>query len=54
MAYRITVWTEDDNEYELGKSFRTREAAESELEDIVTNGSEIDESPIREGIVSRD
>ena len=33
--YRITVETEDGNEYELQKVFRSRTAAEDELDDIL-------------------
>ena len=38
MTYKVTVETIDENEYELNKSFRTREEAEREAEDIVTGG----------------
>ncbi len=54
MAYKITVWTEDDNEYDLGKTFSTRDAAEEELDDIILNGAEIEGSPIEFGKVSEE
>ena len=52
MAYKATVWTED-NEYEIG-SYKTREKANEELDDYLRDRTEIDDSPITGGVVSKE
>ena len=52
MAYKATVWTED-NEYEIG-SYKTRDEANEELDDYLRDRTEIDDSPITRGVVSKE
>ena len=56
MAYKVIVYTDDDNEYELGTKYNTYDEAETELNDIVFSDrdSYIDGSAIRAGKVERD
>lgn len=53
MPYKITVWTEDDGEYDLTETFRTHEEAEAELEDILDNRANLDGSPIDSGTIKK-
>lgn len=55
MAYKVIVYTDDENEYELEKTFKTYDEAEEELNDIVFSDrdSYIDGSAIRSGTVER-
>lgn len=39
MAFKITVWTEDNSEYDLDATFETRQEAHKELNDIVEHGA---------------
>lgn len=51
MAFKITVWTEDDSEYDLNASFNSRQEAHDELDDIIENGAYIGDSRIECGKV---
>lgn len=55
MAFKVTVWTEgnDDYEYELDKTFKTRQAAHRELDDIIENGAYLGDYQIVSGKVDR-
>ena len=51
MAFKITVWTEDNSEYDLDKKFKTRQAANRELDDILEHGSYLGDYQIDCGTV---
>ena len=53
MSYGITVWTEDGEEYELNETFKTREEALEELDDILSGSKYLEGSRITEGCVGR-
>ena len=52
MSYKATVWTED-GEYDIG-TYRTRDKANEELDDYLRGRTEIDDSPITGGVVSKE
>ena len=51
MAFKITVWTEDNSEYDLDKTFKTRQAANRELDDILEHGAYLGDYQIDCGTV---
>ncbi len=52
MSYKATVWTED-GEYDIG-TYKTRDKANEELDDYLRDRTEIDDSPITGGVVSKE
>lgn len=53
MAFRITVWTEDNSEYELDRTFSTRKEANAELDDIIEHGAYLSDYQIDCGKVTK-